>query len=143
MQRLISHIRQKLENSGEFEDPFDIPDDEQIKYIMLATLEIVEEECQKCYYCKNYKRFTICSYCRIKPHTQNDCFHFTPDVSKILKKKYYHILITTSECTRGKNIIEANYLTPKTIKNIIYESIRLSESLKDLRKLNAINDIHI
>ena len=135
--RLITHIRRKLEDKGEILDHFDVPRDEQIKYIMLTTIEVVNEECQQCFYCKNYRRFSLGSLCRIKPHIQSDCFHFTLDVNKVLKKKYYHILITVTECTWGKHITTDRYLSRKTIKNIIYESIRLSESLKDFSQING------
>ena len=135
--RLINHIMNKLEEKGEIQDHFDIPKENQIKYIMLTTIEIVNEECQQCFYCKNYKRFSIGSLCKIKPHIKDNCFHFTLDVNKVLKKKYYHILITIDECTRGQHITDDIYLSQKTIKNIIYESIRLSESLKDFRIINS------
>ena len=135
--KLIRHIRMKLEDKGEILDHFDIPEDNQIKYIMTATIEIVNEECQQCFYCKNYKRFSLGSLCKIKPHIESNCFHFTLDVNKVLKKKYYHILITIDECTRGQRITDDIYLSQKTIKNIIYESIRLSESLKDFQIINS------
>ena len=106
---------------------------------MLTTIEIVNEECQQCFYCKNYKRFSFGSLCRIKPHIQKNCFHFTLDVNKVLKHKYYHILITIDECTRGKHIIDDKNLSQKAHKNIIYESIRLSESLKDFREISNIS----
>lgn len=140
-ENLIKHIGRKLEVKGEIQDDFDIPMDRQIKYIMLTTIEIVNEECRQCFYCKNYKRFSLGSLCRIKPHTQKNCFHFTLDVNKVLKKKYYHILITIDECRRGQHIIDDRYLSQKTIKNIIYESIRLSESLKDFRIVNENIDV--
>lgn len=135
--KLINHIRRKLNEKGEILDHFDVPKDNQIKYIMLTTIEIVNEECQKCFYCKNYKRFSLGSLCKIKPHIKDNCFHFTLDVNKVLKKKYYHILITIDECTRGQHITDDIYLSQKTIKNIIYESIRLSESLKDFQIINS------
>ena len=136
--KLIKHIRKKLEEKGEILDGFDIPTDRQIKYIMLATIEIVNDECQQCFYCKNYRRFSLGSLCKIKPDTQENCFHFTLDVSKVLKKKYYHILITINECTRGEHIITDKNLSKKAHRNIIYESIRLSETLKDFREINSI-----
>lgn len=137
--KLIKHIRRKLQDKGEIMNHFDDPQDKQIRYIMLTTIEIVNEECQQCFYCKNYKRFSFGSLCRIKSHLTGNCFHFTLDVNKVLKKKYYHILITVDECTRGQCIIDDKNLSRKTIKNIIYESIRLSESLKDFRELNNID----
>lgn len=137
--KLIRHIRMKLDDTGEILDHFDIPKDYQIKYIMLATIEVVNEECQQCFYCKNYKRFTLGSLCKINPHIKNRCFHFTLDVNKVLKKKYYRILLTIDECTGGGNITTDRYLSRKTIKNIIYESIRLSESLKDFRLIYNTN----
>ena len=136
--KLIEHIRKKLEEKGEILDDFDIPKDKQIKYIMLITIEIVNEECQQCFYCKNYKKFSLGSLCKIKPHIEDNCFHFTLDVNKVLKKKYYHILITIDECTRGQHITDDKYLSQKTMKNIIYESIRLTESLKDFRQIKNI-----
>lgn len=139
--KLITHIRKKLEYRGEILDHFDIPEDKQIKYIMLTTIEIVNEECQKCFYCKNYKRFSFGSSCKIKPDTQDNCFHFTLDVNKVLKKKYYHILITINECTRGQHIINDKNLSQKTHKNIIYESIRLSETLRDFREISNCVEI--
>lgn len=139
--KLIMHIRKKLEYMGEILDHFDIPEDKQIKYIMLTTIEIVNEECQKCFYCKNYRRFSFGSSCKIKPDTQDNCFHFTLDVNKVLKKKYYHILITINECTRGQHIINDKNLSQKTHKNIIYESIRLSETLRDFREINNCVEI--
>lgn len=133
--KLIAHIRKKLVEKDEILDYFDVANDEQIKYIMLATIEIVNEQCQDCFYCRNYKGFSLRSQCRIKPDVQDNCFHFTLDVSKVLKKKYYNILITTQECTRGKRLID-KYLSQKTIKNIIYESIRLSEILRDFGEIS-------
>lgn len=138
--KLIEHIKNKLYENDEIIDDFDVPTDEQVKYIMLVTLEIVNNECQECFYCKNFKRFSLGSLCRIKSHTRKNCFHFTLDVNKVLKKKYYHILITINECTRGKHIITDKNLSQKAHKNIIYESIRLSETLKDLRELNFVSD---
>jgi hypothetical protein len=139
--KLVKHIRKKLEDKGEIMDCFDIPEDKQIKYIMLTTIEIVNEECQQCFYCRNYKGFSLGSPCKIKPDTQDNCFHFTLDVNKVLKKKYYHILITINECTRGEHIINDKNLSQKTHKNIIYESIRLSETLKDFRQINNIESV--
>ena len=55
--------------------------------------------------------------------------------------KYYHILITIDECTRGQHIINDKNLSQKTHKNIIYESIRLSETLKDFREINNVPSI--
>ena len=138
--KLIEHIRKKLEYKGEIFDHFDIPEDKHIKYIMLTTVEIVNEECQQCFYCKNYRRFSLRSSCAIKSEPHDDCFHFTLDVRKVLKKKYYHILITINECTRGQHIINDKNLSSKTIKNIIYESIRLSETLKDFRLINNVSE---
>lgn len=132
--KMILYIRNKLFEKNEIYDHFDVPTDKQIMYIMLTTLEIVNEECQQCFYCKNYKRFALGSLCKIKPHIEKNCFHFTLDVNKVLKKKYYHIRITLSECTRGQHLIGKD-ISQKTIKNIMYESIRLSESLKDMRAL--------
>jgi hypothetical protein len=36
--KLIKHIRRKLEEKGEILDCFDIPEDKQIKYIINITL---------------------------------------------------------------------------------------------------------
>lgn len=138
---LVKHVRRKLEEKGEILDYFDIPEDKQIKYIMLTTIEIVNKECQQCFYCKNYKRFSFGSLCKIKPDTQDNCFHFTLDVNKVLKKKYYHILITIGDCTMGEHMIDDKNLSQKTHKNIIYESIRLSETLKDFREINNVPSI--
>lgn len=131
---LVQYISEKLKKKDEIIDEFDMPTNEQIEYLMLTTFEIIDQECQQCYYCKNYKRFSIGSLCRIKSHIKKNCFHFTLDIEKTLRKKYYHILITVDEHTRGKHIINDN-LSTKTHKNIIYESIRLSETLKDLREI--------
>lgn len=136
--KLIRHIKRKLDGKGEIQDCFDVPQDKHIRYLMLATIEIVNEECQQCFYCKNYRRFSLRSLCKIKPETQDNCFHFTLDVNKVMKKKYYHILITVSECSRGEHIISDRYLSGKTQRNIIYESIRLSETLKDFRQINNV-----
>lgn len=134
-EKFIRHIRRKLYDKDEIFDHFDVPTDEQIEYIMTTTFEVVENECQKCFFCKNFKRFSLGSLCRIKPHTQKNCFHFTLDINKILKKKYYHIMITLSECTRGRYIIDKN-ITAKTQKNIIYESIKLYEMLQCYKEVN-------
>lgn len=136
--RLIRHIRKKLEEKDEILDDFDVPTDEQIKYFMLTTFEVVENECRQCFYCKNYKRFSMGSLCRIKPHTKANCFHFTFDIHKVLKKKYYHILITIDESTRGKHITQDKYLSVKAQKNMIYESVRLYEMLDCFKKLEGI-----
>ena len=117
-------------------DHFDVPSDEQIKYFMLTTLEVVENECQQCYYCKNYKKFSLGSMCKIKPHIKSNCFHFTLDISKVLKKKYYRILIKIDETTRGKHITTDKNLSPKAQRNVIYESIKLSEMLRLYREVN-------
>ena len=47
--------------------------------------------------------------------------------SKVLKKKYCHIMITTSECTRGMHLVDDINLSWKTVKNIIYESLKDSD----------------
>lgn len=138
--RLVEHIRRKLEEKGEILDHFDVPRDNLIKYIMLSTIEIVNEECRQCFYCKNYRRFSLVSSCKVKSAVSDDCFHFTLDVSKVLKKKYYHILIKTSECTRGQHIVGDINLSRKTVKNIIYESVRLSESIRDFDLINTAWD---
>ena len=134
--KLVKHIKRKLEDKNEIFDHFDIPRDDQVKYIMLATMQIVNDECKQCFYCKNYRRFSFKSNCRIKPNKVENCFHFSINVEKVLKKKYHHICITTSECTKGMYLLD-KYLSQKTIKNIIYESIRLSETLKDISEINC------
>ena len=136
-EKFIEHIRRKLYEKDEILDHFDVPTDEQIEYLMVTTFEVVENECQKCFFCKNFKRFSFGSLCKIKPHTQKNCFHFTFDINKILKKKYYHIMITLSECTRGRYIIDKS-ITPKTCRNIIYESIKLYEMLQCYKEINNV-----
>ena len=86
--KLVAHIKRKLFEKDEVSDHFDVPTDEQIEYFMLTTFEVVENECVKCFFCKNYRRFSFGSMCRIKPDTRDNCFHLTLDVQKILKKKY-------------------------------------------------------
>ena len=134
--KLVKHIKRKLEDKNEIFDHFDVPRGDQVKYIMLATMQIVNNECKQCFYCKNYRRFSFKSNCRIKPNKVENCFHFTINVEKVLKKKYHHICITTSECTREMYLLD-KYLSQKTIKNIIYESIRLSETLKDIGEIDC------
>lgn len=135
--KMIKHIRRKLEEKNEISDKFDIPTDEQIKYFMLTTFEIVENQCQKCYFCKNYKRFSFGgSWCKIKPHVRNNCFHLTLDYSKILKNKYYKILMTIDETTRGKHITTDKTLSTKTQKNMIYESVKLYEMIQCYKEVN-------
>ncbi len=136
-EKFIKHIRRKLYDKDEILDHLDVPTDEQIEYLMLTTFEVVENECQKCFFCKNFKRFTMGSLCKIKPHTQKNCFHFSLDINKILKKKYYKILTTLSECTRGRYIIDKNIST-KAQKNIIYESIKLYEMLQCYKEINNV-----
>lgn len=134
--KLIAHIKRKLFEKDEVLDHFDVPTDELIKYFMLTTFEVVENECVKCFFCKNYKRFSMGSLCKIKPHTQKNCFHFTLDIQKVLKKKYYRILITIDECTRGKHITNDRNLSVKAQKNMIYESIRLYEMIQTFKGVN-------
>ena len=136
--KLIEHIRRKLYEKDEVDDHFDVPTDEQIKYFMLVTFEIVEDKCQKCFFCKNYKRFSLGSLCKIKPHLQENCFHFTLDPDKVLRNKYYKILITIDETTRGKHITTDRTLSSKTQRNMIYESIRLYEMIQSYKQVNAI-----
>ena len=135
-EKLIQHIKRKLIEKDEVLDHFDVATDEQVKYFMLTTFEVVENQCIGCFYCKNYKRFSINSLCKIKPHTKRNCFHFSLDISKVLKKKYYQILITNDECTRGRHITTDKTLSTKTQKNIIYESIRLYEMLQCYKDIN-------
>ena len=134
--KLIAHIKRKLFEKGEVLDHFDVPTDEQIKYFMLTTFEIVENECVGCFFCKNYKRFSMGSLCKIKPHTRKNCFHMTLDIQKVLKKKYYRILMTIDECTRGKHITSDRTLSTKAQKNMIYESIRLYEMIQTYKEVN-------
>ena len=51
-EKLIKHIKNMLFEKGEVSDRFDVPTDEQIKYFMLATFEVVENQCVKCPFCK-------------------------------------------------------------------------------------------
>ena len=134
--KLVAHIKRKLFEKDEVSDHFDVPTDEQIEYFMLTTFEVVENECVKCFFCKNYRRFSFVSMCRIKPDTRDNCFHLTLDVQKILKKKYYRILITIDECTRGKHITNDRTLSTKAQKNMIYESIRLYEMIQTYKEVN-------
>lgn len=134
--KLVAHIKRKLFEKDEVLDHFDLPTDEQIKYFMLTTFEVVENECLGCFFCKNYKRFSMGSLCKIKSHTRKNCFHFTLDVQKILKKKYYRILITIDESTGGKRIANDLTLSGKAKKNMIYESIRLYEMIQTFKGVN-------
>ena len=134
--KLVAHIKRKLFEKDEVSDHFDVPTDEQIEYFMLTTFEVVENECVKCFFCKNYRRFSFGSMCRIKPDTRDNCFHLTLDIQKILKKKYYRILITIDECTRGKHITSDRTLSTKAQKNMIYESIRLYEMIQTYKEVN-------
>lgn len=129
-EKLIKYITKKLSNKDEIRDSFDMPTDEQVKYFMLTTFEVVENQCQECYYCKNYNKFGLTSLCKIKSHISNNCFHFTLDIAKVLKKKYYQILIIIDESTRGKHITTDKHLSSKTQKNMIYESIKLYEMIQ-------------
>ena len=131
--KLVAYIKRKLFEKGEVLDHFDVPTDEQIKYFMLTTFEVVENECVGCFFCKNYKRFSMGSLCKIKPHTRKNCFHMTLDIQKVLKKKYYRILMTIDECTRGKHITSDRTLSTKAQKNMIYESIRLYEMIQTFK----------
>ncbi|MDO5832255.1 MAG: hypothetical protein Q4Q14_05385 [Methanobrevibacter sp.] len=138
--KLIEHIRRKLYEKDEVLDCFDVPTDEQIRYFMLVTFEIVENHCIKCFFCKNYKRFSFGSLCRIKPHTQKYCFHFSLNIQKVLDNKYYKILITIDECTRGKHITTDKTLSSKTQRNMIYESVRLYEMIQCLKQVNRTDN---
>ena len=99
----------------------------------------LEDLCLKCFFCKNFKRFSFGSLCKIKPHTQKNCFHFSLDIHKVLKNKYYKILITIDECTRGKHITTDKTLSSKTQRNMIYESIRLYEMIQCFKQVNRID----
>ena len=131
---LVNHIRNKLFEKGEIYDQFDVPTDDVIKYIMLVTFNVVEDECRKCFFCQNYNRFSLFSLCKIKNHTQKNCYHFSMNVSKILKNKYYKILIKVSESTHGK-YLRHELCASKTKKNIIYGSIRLYEALSSYNEV--------
>lgn len=125
---LVKHIRKKLVEKDEIYDHFDVPSDDLIKYLMTVTFNLVEDECRNCFFCQNYNRFSIFSLCKIKNHAQKNCYHFTMDVRKILKNKYYKILVKLYESTWGKHL-ERELCSSKTQKNIIYESIRLYEAI--------------
>lgn len=137
--KLAEHIKRKLFEKDEVYDEFDVPTHEQVKYFMLATFEVVENQCRQCYFCKNYKSFTMGSLCKIKPHTKRNCFHFTMDIRKIVKKKYYKILITIDETTRGKHITSDKTLSTKTQKNMIYESVRLYEMFLSYKQIGVVD----
>ena len=128
-ERLVNHIRNKLVEKDEIYDHFDDPTDDVIRYLMTVTFNVVEDECIKCFFCQNYNRFSLFSLCKIKNHTQKNCYHFTMDVTKILKKKYYKILVKLFESTHGR-YLEKELCSSKTQRNIIYESIRLYEMLR-------------
>ena len=134
----VSEKLSKLEEKNEIRDHFDVPTDDVVKYIMLTTFEVVEAECMKCFFCQNHNRFSIFSQCKIKNHTQKNCFHFRLNTRKVMKNKYYKILIRMSDATRGK-YLKHELCPSKTKRNIIYESIRLSESLNDFRQINNIS----
>ena len=126
--KLVRHIKNRLEEKNEIRDGFEVPTDDVVKYVMLMTFEVVESDCRKCYFCQNYSRFNIFSRCKIKHHPWDNCFHFTLNVNRVMKKKYYKIMIGMSEATRGRHL--RHELCPaKTKKNIIYESIRLYEAI--------------
>ena len=127
--KLVDYIRNKLVEKNEIYDHFDEPTDDVIRYIMTVTFTVVEDECQNCFFCQNYNRFSLFSLCKIKNHTQKNCYHFTMDVTKILKNKYYKILVKVSESTWGR-YLEREMCSSKTKKNIIFESIKLYELLK-------------
>ncbi len=90
-EKLIGHVKRKLFEMREVSCHFDVPTDEQIGYFMKATFEIVENQCMSCFFCMNYKRFSLGSMCRIKSDTKDNCFHFSMDIQKVLKKKYYRL----------------------------------------------------
>ena len=68
-----------------------------------------------------------------------NCFHFSLDIHKVLKNKYYKILITIDECTRGKHITTDKTLSSKTQRNMIYESVRLYEMIQCFKQVNRID----
>ena len=141
--KLVKHIKNKLFEKDEVFDHFDVPSDNLTKYVMMMTFNVVEDECiNRCFFCQNYKRFTLSSLCKIKSHTQKNCYHFTMDVTKVLKNKYYKILVKLSESTRGKHL-ERELCSSKTQKNIVHESIRLYEAIRLYNEvINDFNHIH-
>ena len=132
--KLVRHIKSKLEEKDEIQDEFDVPTDEVVKYIMLMTFEVVECDCIRCFFCQNYNRFSIFSRCKIKNHARENCFHFRMNVNKVMKKKYYKIMIGMSEATRGRHLRHELCLS-KTKRNIIYESIRLYEAISSYNEV--------
>ena len=129
-EKLIGHIKRKLFEKGEVLDHFDVPTDEQFGYFMKATFEIVENQCMSCFFCRNYRSFSLGSMCRIKPDTRDSCFHFSMDIQKVLKKKYYHITLAVAEATGARHITADGVLSSKAKRNVIYESVRLYEMLQ-------------
>ena len=129
-ERLVRHIKKKLHEKDEILDHFDEPSDDEVRQLMLMTFHVVHEKCLGCFYCKNYKRFSMSSLCRIKSHTQKNCYHFTLDPAKVLKKKYHYITMKLSEYNWAKRRPIEEIVSAKTQKNIIYESVRLYELLQ-------------
>lgn len=129
-EKLIGHVKRKLFEMREVSCHFDVPTDEQIGYFMKATFEIVENQCMSCFFCRNYKRFSLGSMCRMKPDTKDNCFHFSMDIQKVLKKKYYHIMLAVDEATGARHITTDKVLSSKAKRNVIYESVRIYEMLQ-------------
>lgn len=136
--KLVRHIKRKLFEKGEVFDHFDVPTDEQIKYFMLTTFEVVESECLNCFFCKNYRWFSRGSLCKIKPDTRDNCFHFSMDIRKVIKKKYYHIMIAVAEATGARNITADRVLSSKAKRNVIYESVRLYGMLRCFDEIGIV-----
>ena len=132
-EKLIVHIKRKLFEKNEVYDPSDMPTDEQIRYFMQATFSVVERQCVSCFFCMNYKRFSFGSMCKIKSDTKENCFHFTFDITKVVKKKYYHILLCIDESTGARRITTDRTLSARIQKDIIYESVRLYEMIQSYK----------
>ena len=109
-EKLIEHVKRKLFERDEVSCHFDVPTDEQIGYFMKATFEIVENQCIS--------------------DTKDNCFHFSMDIQKVLKKKYYHIMLAVDEATGAKHITADRVLSSKAKRNVIYESVRIYEMLQ-------------
>lgn len=132
---LVNHIKDKLIDKNEIFDHFDYPSYDDIKNVMLVTFEVVEAECQICFFCQNHKRFGIFSQCKMKSHIQEKCYHFTMDIRKIMKNKYYKIMFKVFECDRSHNKKFSKCLSSKTKKNIIYESIKIYDIIKSYNQM--------
>ena len=139
--KLIEHIKRKLFEKNEVYDPYDMPTDEQIEYFMQATFSVVERQCVSCFFCMNYKRFSFGSMCRIKSDTRENCFHFTFNITKVVKKKYYHILLCIDESTGARRITTDRTLSARIQKDIIYESVRLYEMIQSYNEIEKTDEL--